>query len=172
MELELSLQNQSGKTAVNMTLFLEKLVNSRIHENRSATVITVIPLSLGSSQDNPAGLTRILNSVIVDSVIAHLEQLTDPRTVQALEYYLSQTNASMSQLCLHPQKISDALYDLFGDSADVIVEKIIEFAFNTLGFKWVSEEQICDKRSKLATALAALKRMVLQANKPQTNPAG
>jgi hypothetical protein len=148
-----------------MTLFLEKLVNSRIHGNSKTSVITVIPLSLGSAQDDPAGLMRVLNSVIVDSVVAHLEQLTDPRTVQALEYHLSQTNTSMSQLCTRPQKISDSLYDLFGDSADIIVDKIVECAFKTLGFKWTTEAQSSDKRTKLANSLATLKSMVLEANK-------
>lgn len=164
---------------MNLTLFLERLVNSK----RNTKVITVIPLSLGSSSqasdnNNPAGLLRILNSVIVDSVIAHLEEITDPRTVQALEYHLSLNNISMSQLCLHPQKISDVLYDIFGDSADVIVEKIIECAFKTLGFKWSTNSTetnpSADKRSKLATAIATLKRMALEEatkNKPKTNPA-
>jgi hypothetical protein len=150
-----------------MTVFLEKMVNSRIHENSRATsVITMIPLSVGSGQYNPAGLMSILNSVIVDSVVVHLEQLTDLRTVQALEYHLSQTNTSMSQLCQRPQKISDSLYDLFGDSADIIIDKIIECAFKTLGFKWVAKAQSSDKRTKLAESLAELKRMVLESNMP------
>lgn len=147
-----------------MTLFLEKLVNSKIPGNSSISVITVIPLSLRPDEANPAGLLRILNSVVVDSVIAHLEQLTDPRTVQALEHHLSQTNASMSELCQRPQKISDSLYDLFGDSADVIVNKIIECAFKTLGFKLVAEPPSFDKHMKLANSIATLKRMVLEAN--------
>src|SRR5688572_17852969 len=138
---------------MNMTLFLEKLVNSRMHGISKTSIITVIPLSLGSAQDDPAGLMRVLNSVIVDSVVAHLEQLTDPRTVQALEYHLSQTNTSMSQLCQRPQKISDSLYDLFGDSADIIVDKIIECAFKTLGFKLVAEPPSFDKHMKLANSI-------------------
>lgn len=161
----MTLQDSSQKTSVNMTLFLEKLVNSGIHGNISTTVITVIPLSLFSDQDNPAGLVRFLNSVIVDSVVAHLEQLTDPRTVQALEYHLSETNTSISQLCQRPQQISDSLYGLFGNSADIIIDKIIECAFKTFGFKLITEAYSSDKRMKLANSLATLKRMVLEANK-------
>jgi hypothetical protein len=107
---------------------------------------------------------QILNSVVVDSVVAHLEQLTDPGTVQAFEYHLSQNNTSISQLCQRPQKISDALYDLFGDSADIMVEKIIDWAFKTLGFKPVSKDKMSDKHTKLAVSFATLKRMVLEAN--------
>jgi hypothetical protein len=149
---------------VNLILFLEKLVNSK----SSAKVITVIPLSLGSSSqdgdNSPARLARILNSAIVDSVIAHLEELADSRTVQALEYHLSLNDISMSELCIYPQKISDALYDIFSDSADIIIEKIIECAFKTLGFKWSSTEMPSSKRTKLATALEMLKRKALGAN--------
>lgn len=79
---------------------------------------------------------RSLNQTINLAVADHLVKVLDEGAIRLLDSLLqSRHKASFDRLAEDPQRLSDALFDLFGPAADTVVKIMLITAYRTFGIE-------------------------------------
>jgi hypothetical protein len=151
-----------------ITLFQERMLAGKSGQSKTS-VTRYIPIRVKFDNSTAYPIQRIIDTSVTDAVMAYLEDVSDARTVQAIEYYLNDHGLSLSRLCQQPQRITDAFYLLWKQGADIVIEQIIEVAYRTFGFKYEVSTLGLDSHTKLADSLAILKRMILEDGQSQVS---
>lgn len=147
-----------------LSLFQQRVFKSPDGKNK-AEVFTFVPISIAYNSNTGTIVNNIINSAIVESTVSYIEQITDSRTVQALESHLNDCGTSLTKLCHDPEKVSEAIHDIFGEGGQVVIDAIIMVAYRTLGLKCCENIKDGHKHDNLAHALLVLRRLALEANR-------
>jgi hypothetical protein len=90
---------------------------------------------------------RSINQAINLAVADHLVKVLDESAIRLLDALLrSQHGVSFDRLAEDPQRLAEALYDLFGPAADTIAKIMLITAYRTFGIEPDSEILDCDHR--------------------------
>jgi len=85
------------------------------------------------AENDSSGSDEFVDQV-TRSIIEFITRITDKRTLESLDDYMKQQNTSLQQICKDPDKVSDILYFLFGEGANIMVQMMIKAAYKSFGF--------------------------------------
>lgn len=160
----LIMKSELADATLKLSLFQQKVIKSPDGKN-ATEVFTFVPVSIAYKSNTGMIVKEIINSAIVESTISYIEQITDSRTVQALESHLNDCGTSLTKLCHEPEKVSEAIHDIFGDGAQAVIDAIIMVAYRTLGLKCCESVKGGHRHDNLAQALLYLRKLALEANR-------
>lgn len=157
------MKSEFTEPTLQLSLFQERTVKRQDGKKSATKVITFVPIKIAYNNNTLTVIKEMINSVVVESVIAYIEEIAGSKTIQALESHLNDRGTSFAKLCQEPDKIEAAIHRIFGEGAQVVIDATIMVAYRTLGLKCCENVQRGHTHDSLAQSLLGLRRLVLEA---------
>jgi len=111
-------------------------------------------------EQNLTNLDRdLFNSKVTNAIITDLTRIGEPGFILAVEEYLNENNTSIYKVAEEPEKVSQALYDLFGEAIILLINKMVDAAFRSFG---IPPSQSYSSSNALKCALKQLESITMQ----------